>query len=918
MSKSQPMLFDDELVNLPDAGHNPLGDFPALAPTLVRASAGTGKTYQLTARLLKILLQGASPETILATTFTRKAAGEILNRLLLALADAADESNDQALADLREQVGIASLPRQACLQLLDKLLRNIHRLRICTLDSLFAQLARSFPFELGLPPAWRLTDEIEETWLRERAIESVISTLEPAEMMTLLAMLGKGEVKRSIAFELQQVVANAYSLQRQSDQEVWNKLQAPKLPENAEITKAAGVFRQAEPKQKSLVKKLQAMADLLESRQFAPLTDETLVTNVFKARRDKLPVKFGRSSFDESLDESFDVLYAIGRSEMLRLLCAQNEATGSVLGTYDDHIGQLKQSVRALGFDDVAVRLANQFANFDAQSLTNRMDGAIDHLLLDEFQDTSPIQWQVLRPLAMRAASQEPGCDSRHEWRVDRSFFCVGDTKQAIYGWRGGVAEIFNAVADQIDGIQEAEQNKSYRSSSVVLDVVTRAFKNLTRHPLAASADGDIIDKATHEANAIKHFAKRFPVHTSAKESLPGYVTIQTARMVDGDTAERKQACYEEAANLIAQINQKAPSKSIGVLTRSNSVVAQMIFLLQQQGVRVSQEGGNPLTDSVAVELILSALMCAEHPGDLRWAFHIQSTPLGTRLAHALSDPPNQLLTNTIDRSTSQSLGDEVRRLVEASGLAEAIEVLAGSLAPVCDQHDTLRLRQLAQLAMTYQPNAAPRLRDFVRLVRDKRVERPQRAPVRVMTVHQAKGLEFDAVVLPEFDSALTRGGSGCVADVPQLGQPPRAITRSVKQSAWHFLPRTWQQAFGDQSAGEMTEAMCLMYVAMTRAKQALHVVIQPTRKKVFETKTPASLLYHALECEGDPTEGRVTLFEQGDREWYKDDSANSDISQTDSSQTGISQTDSSQENVISKTIQFQALPPVPRRNRND
>jgi ATP-dependent exoDNAse (exonuclease V) beta subunit len=203
---------------------------------------------------------------------------------------------------------------------------------------------------------------------------------------------------------------------------------------------------------------------------------------------------------------------------------------------------------------------------------------------------------------------------------------------------------------------------------------------------------------------------------------------------------------------------------------------------------------------------------------------------------------------------------------------------------------------------MTYQQNAAPRLRDFVRLVREKRVERPQRAPVRVMTIHQAKGLEFDAVVLPEFDSALTRGGAGCVADAPELGQPPRAITRSVKQAAWHFLPRSWQKAFGDQAAGEMTEAMCLMYVAMTRAKQSLHMVIQPATKPAFETKTPASLLYHALECEEDPTQSHVTLFETGDPKWYQ---YNQQQAAPDKS-------------VARKTIQFQPIPPVPRRNRND
>ena len=94
-----------------------------LLPTLVRASAGTGKTYQLTARFLKLLTQGVAPETILATTFTRKAAGEILNRILKSLSSAASSGGDDALTEIREQVQIPSLRPSFCLQLTEKLCR---------------------------------------------------------------------------------------------------------------------------------------------------------------------------------------------------------------------------------------------------------------------------------------------------------------------------------------------------------------------------------------------------------------------------------------------------------------------------------------------------------------------------------------------------------------------------------------------------------------------------------------------------------------------------------------------------------------------------------------------------------------------------------------------------------------------------
>jgi ATP-dependent helicase/nuclease subunit A len=856
-----------------------------LRPTLVRASAGTGKTYRLTARLMRILLQGAAPETILATTFTRKAAGEILDRVLLVLAEASDEANDDALAQLRQQVGIPTLPRSVCLQLLNTLLRSIHRLRICTLDSLFAQLARSFPFELGLPPAWRLTDEIEEVWLRERAVDSVIAMLAPAEMTAVLSMLGKGEIKRSIARELLQVVDAAYSSQRQCGEEVWSKLVVPKLPDDSEITRAAGMMRMAKPKQNRHQEKLERIAELLELRDFAPLVTDTLVANIGLAQRTRTPVKYYRAPFPDGLEAAFDVVYKVARTTVLSLLNAQNLATGTVLSAYDHHVVQLKQAARALGFDDVTIRLADQFASVDHRVLSSRMDGAIDHVLLDEFQDTSPAQWQVLRPLAARVAAYEPDPEkSQDEVEVERSFFCVGDTKQAIYGWRGGVAEIFDAVADQLPGVTEVEQNTSFRSSQIVLNVVNDVFRNLQRHPLTeAAGSGDPSDKSMYEAVAVQRFARRFPLHDAFKKDLAGYVRFHTSRNVeDEDSATKRMVCFEDAANLAAEINRTAPTKSIGILTRTNRGVAQLIFLLDRLGVEVSQEGGNPLTDSAAVEIVLSALMMAEHPGDGRWAFHVSATPLAKLPGFGPA---------------------MIRSLVEDQGIAQTIQVLAAQLAPICDPRETLRLKQLTHLAIGYEQNAAPRLRDFVRLVREKRVERPQAAPVRVMTVHQAKGLEFDAVILAELDGPLTRQSGHCVADIRELGEPPQAMTRYLNNQAWHFLSSDWQRAFGEQAAAGMTEALCLLYVAMTRARQALHLVIQPPKKSDFDKRTAASLIYHALGCQANPTAGQTTLYETGDPHWYG--------VQAEPLETAVEPPA-----IPRKRIAFRRLPAVPHRNR--
>ncbi len=826
----------------------------ALRPTVVRASAGTGKTFQLTARLLRILLQGSEPDSILATTFTRKAAGEILDRLLLALASAADPSNPAALEAIRHQVGIPELKREVCVSLLRRLVDQVHRLRIGTLDSLFSQLARSLPFELRLPPAWRLTDEIEESWLTERAVDALIRGLRPTEMTSLLAMLGKGEVRRSVARDLIAMVQSTYAQQRQCTADVWDRLPVPQQPAAPDLTRAAGHFRQAELPQKSLVKKLNDIADLLEQRQLESLPTDTLVANVAKARRGGAEVKYGRSKFPASLNDDFDLLYEVARHEALSLLRAQNLATGTLLQAYHEHVTRLKESLRTLGFDDIAARLAEHVSSLDPSLLSDRTGGAIDHVLLDEFQDTSPIQWQVLRPLASRAAT--PAEDDQ---RADRSFFCVGDTKQAIYGWRGGVAEIFDAVAEEIEGVETQEQNTSYRSSPAVIALVNDVFSNLSRHPMAAAGSGDADDKTSHEADAIGRFSQRFPQHHAHHEDLLGYVHFETSRLDDRGREEQSAVLFQDAANRIATLHQAAPDRSIGVLTRTNRCVARMIFLLDSLGLPVSQEGGNPLTDSAAVEVVLSALMLSEHPGDRRWKYHVANTPLATILDLNENDPP-------------QRAAAQVRRLIDQRGLTEAIEQLASCLAKVCDRRDTTRLRQLVRLAMQYEPNATPRVRDFVRLVREKRVERPQVAAIRVMTVHQAKGLEFDAVVLPELDAPLVRTSGRSVPDVRKLGEPPIAMSRYLTSKAWHFLPPAWQRAFGTQASSAVTESLCLLYVAITRARHGLYLIIPPAGKSEFATRTAASLIFHSLQIAADPTRGETVLYQSGDPEWFRID----------------------------------------------
>ena len=215
--RSQPSQTRADEQRSPPAG----GAWPNV---VIRASAGTGKTFQLSNRYLQLVGAGVRPESILAATFARKAAGEILARVMQRLAGAAlDEDACRALA---EQVGW-TLDRAACGRLLGELLHNLHRLRIGTLDSFFVRLAGSFTLELGLPSDWRIVEAIDDGRWRLEAIRRVLAAGKTSEMLALVHLLFKGETPRSISEQISTLVTNLYDIYCETDEPAWHRLRRP-------------------------------------------------------------------------------------------------------------------------------------------------------------------------------------------------------------------------------------------------------------------------------------------------------------------------------------------------------------------------------------------------------------------------------------------------------------------------------------------------------------------------------------------------------------------------------------------------------------------------------------------------------------------------------------------------------------------
>lgn len=809
-----------------------------MAPTkfpnqLIKASAGSGKTFQLTNRYLGIASATLHPEEILATTFTRKAAGEILDRIMLRLAEAAAEP--KCLAELNKFLEGGKISPARCLETLRSLPENLHRLQVKTLDSHFIRLAQTFSFELGLPPDWTIIEDLDDQQLRSQAIESILAEEEAATLISLVHLLSKGATDRSVSRLIQAAVDDLYNVMLQTDETAWQIMERPAAVSDGEVESALQSIESFPTDKTSMQKAIVGDCQNFAGQQWAAFFAKGISAKVAAGE-----TKYSKMEIPDELVTPYQTLIKAARHAVIGTLIYQTEAARDLLLRFDRHYQRLKRQGRGYRFDDVTrVLAAPQFVNVPSDNLF-RLDGRIDHLLLDEFQDTSPQQWEAIRPIAERVTDGSP----------HHSFFCVGDMKQAIYAWRGGVAEIFGEVKNSLANLTERGLAKSFRSSPVVIETVNQVFEALPKRE-----DLDTL----HEG--VQHWSEFFERHETARTDKPGYTCLETAPL-DREGEPSATAVLEHTARKIQELHQAAPHLTIGVLVRRNQTVAEMIYHLRALGVPASEEGGNPLTDSAAVQVMLSLLTWLDHPGDLVSLFHVTNSPLAVLLEDSAQQPDwwREKMTNTL------------RRELLSEGYGPTIHRWAGPLFASCNPRERRRLEQLERLAYGYQNKAGLRTRPFIQLVETQRVADAATSKVRVMNVHQSKGLEFDAVFLPELDGRIPGQPPSFVIEREGATGPITGVCHYASQDIQTLLPDRVQTMFNETRRQDVVEQLCVLYVALTRAVSGLYMIIQPRKPETKSSaiaKSFAGLLLRGLNPTINLTE-RQTLFTAGDAKWYE------------------------------------------------
>ena len=791
---------------------------------LVVASAGAGKTFRLSSRIIELLDAGAEPSEVLASTFTRKAAGEILERVLVRLARGA-----LAPGGMEHPV----LPPHRCLDLLSTVVRRLHTVNVGTLDSFFQRVARAFGLELGLPPVWGLSGGPADEALRARAVSVMLSGSDRGETLEMVRGLQGGEAGQGVHRLLMERVAALHDLYREVDPSApdpWGfaadfLAELGPLPGPREVAEVAAAVLAGEvattkagkPNQRWVNAQREAAALILD-QDWDGFLSKGIQKKLVQGER-----LYSKAVIPDSLAQGLEQGIALARRALGWPAHQRTLALAALLRRYHGAVEALREAEGRYRFDDVTRALGRALALNRGDELHYRLDARIRHILLDEFQDTSLGQWWALRPLVDEILSGH---------RDERGAVIVADPKQSIYGWRGGEPRILEGIERDFT-LERQSLSLSYRSSQVVLDLVNQVFGGL-------EAGGVLSEE---HLPAARRWLKGFDRHEAHFSGLPGYVRILSGPEGDSARSSIRPRLLAAAARRVAELHDACPAAEIGVLVRTNRGVGRLMAELRRLGVDASGEGGVPVVDSPAVLSVLALLRVADHPGDVASRYQIATTPVA-----ALAPPGFQYRSG----DDAEAMAWRIRRRLLREGYGP---VLAGWVRDLVDApgagptpRDRRRLGQLVELGHRWDADGAGlRPGDFVRWVRDERVQEPSAAGVRIMTVHQSKGLEFDVVILPDLDQPLLPRGRGQVIPFrPHVDGPITRVFPALKSDHLPLFPQARAASLQGEEAG-LRDGLSSLYVALTRARFGVEVFLAPDGKNRSSATTAARVVRASL-----------------------------------------------------------------------
>ena len=859
---------------------------------VVEACAGSGKTWLLVSRIVRLLLAGVQPSEILAITFTRKAAQEMQERLHDWLHELAAKDDDEVREFLQQRaievVDEAMLVRARGLY--REFLLSSSSITISTFHGWFMQIIQRAPLNAGVPVGMQLLERTAA--LREEAWDALADSLHAApegelavEMQWLFNEYGLHNTRNLLENFLHKRAEWWAYTQGQEDAVAWalQELQA-------ELEVELDDDPYAELMDEAFDRTVQAFASLLASgseaqAKVAAALDAAMrhedlhsrfnalfdVLHTAKGEPRKMKANKGQNAeqyaalFEGTLEVLHGVQDVLTEQAVLRL----NQA-GLRCGTgYLEHYQALKQRQQVMDFTDVEYQVARLMKQSDsAEYMQYKLDSRYKQVLLDEFQDTNPLQWQILQAWfeASVAADERP------------KIFIVGDPKQSIYRFRRADSRLFGEVSEFMQREFSAEyitQNETRRNAPAVLQVVNGVFDS--------KPEGFVdFDKHLAHHQDLPGYICALPLVLLENEKIAveeeGFVLrnplLEPRAEADSGAREGEAAQFaDKVAEIVAQWTvldkdgkpRRANYGDIMVLVKKRTHLRIYEAALREKNIPflTSRRGG--LLDTLEAEDIQALLLFLIAPfADLQLAQVLRSP-----MFSCSDDDLMQLATLQADEEKSPEkisawwarLHQLVNNGIASTALQRAHALLHDWLAradklPVHDLLDHIyfsadvpyryaaalpevmratvqaNLQALLEVALDVDGGRYPSLPRFLaelRELREAENESPDEGKVgevgnalRIYTVHEAKGLEAPIVwLLDANDTRAKHDGYAVLLDWPTHSTRPVHFSLYATTASWG---KKRQTLFAAEEDYARREGMNLLYVAITRAKQALLV----------------------------------------------------------------------------------------------
>jgi ATP-dependent helicase/nuclease subunit A len=862
---------------------------------LVEACAGSGKTWLLVSRLLRLLLEGAKPEELLAITFTRKAAQEMRERLLLllhelALASDAKIIEQLVMRGLSETEAVEKMPLARSLY--ERVLSSPYALAVDTFHSWFMRLLQIAPLASGVPHGFALEENTTElrdaAWLRfmQSLNQPSMSSLRDA-LMTVYDIAGdwngKDMIDAFIARRAEWWVASDAGdpldalrelcgedavrdarLSVWEDQALKNRLM--------QVASCLGKGTPAQQKAASALEQNISSGSSLDAFQalaaiFLTAKDQPRALTITKPLLEVMNEGAISHLQDEwvALAETLAILKKRSHDrEVLRL----NEALAMIGNACLEHYQAIKADRRTLDFSDLewhAWRLLTRSEHADY--LHARIDARYRHLLIDEFQDTNPLQWQIVR-----AWLEAYGDDHQRP-----SVFIVGDPKQSIYRFRRAEPRVFESARALLraNGAMDLSTSLTYRNGRSIVDVLNQAMQGNVLYRIQATRS------ATEGAVwCLPLVEATLPKMATSEAGLTLRDPLQVFPLEEDDLRRQQEGflvgCALQQARRLPDGGARDWSDMM-ILVRSRTHLIAYERGLRDAGVPFVSSRSGGLLDALEVTDMIALLRWLSLPSDNLALAQVLKSPIGGAsdddlvvLAGAGEGSWWQRLMRCHERYDFAEVGDG--ELAGKSGVAQPGSLspalisivpllhdwqMASAHLPVHDLLDkiihqgqlmqayaasvpaSMRAQVLGNLdafvALSLEIDAGryPSIARFIdklrRLQRGSDQEAPDEADidasadaVRIMTIHGAKGLEADVVVLMGANhSDSGRDNLGVLCDWPQDAPGPAHFSVFGKTASRGYAR---ESLFLQEESFRLQENWNLLYVAATRAKALLVV----------------------------------------------------------------------------------------------